>query len=189
MVRSNEEKAGVLDTSHVLEYNYTAADFVKMITMKYPLPEVTNNEAYNVFVEEVVAKVHEPDDERKKLYSKLPTKQEDAFEPTIEIEIGLNKFGALCDLGASVSTIPKSVYDTLNLGPCANTKIILNMANSTFTQAVGIKHGVMVKINDCAVMIDLVIVDMPEDPIAPIILGRPFLRTIKVVINVFEGNV
>ena len=30
---------------------------------------------------------------------------------------------------------------------------------------------------------------MPEDPIAPIILGRPFLRTIKATINVFEGNV
>ena len=38
-------------------------------------------------------------------------------------------------------------------------------------------------------MIGLVIVDMPEDTIAPIILGRSFLRTIKVVINVFEGNV
>ena len=38
-------------------------------------------------------------------------------------------------------------------------------------------------------MIDLVIVDMPEDPVAPIILGRPFLRTIKEVINVFKENV
>ena len=38
-------------------------------------------------------------------------------------------------------------------------------------------------------MIDLVTIDMPEDPIAPIILGRPFLRTIKAVINVIEGNV
>ena len=37
-------------------------------------------------------------------------------------------------------------------------------------------------------MIDLVIVDMPEDPIAPINLGRPFLRTIKAMINVFQGN-
>ena len=45
----------------------------------------------------------------------------------------------------------------------------LNMANSTFTQAVGIKHGVVSQINDCPVMIDLVIVDMHEDPIAPII--------------------
>jgi hypothetical protein len=157
--------------------------------MKYPLPEVTNDEAYNVFVEQVVAKVRELDDERKKLFSKLPAKQEDTFEPTIEIEIGLNKFNALCDLGASVSTIPKSVYESLNLGPYANTEIIFNMANSTFTQVVGIKHGVIIQINDCPVMIDLIIVDMPKDPIAPIILGRPFLRTIKAVINVFEGNV
>ena len=38
-------------------------------------------------------------------------------------------------------------------------------------------------------MIDLVIVDMLKDPIAPIILGRPFLRTIKAMTNVFEGNI
>ena len=30
---------------------------------------------------------------------------------------------------------------------------------------------------------------MPEDPIAPIILGRPFMRTIKALINLHEGNV
>ena len=95
----------------------------------------------------------------------------------------------LFDLVASVSTIPKSVYDNLNLGPYATTEIGLNMGNSTFTQEVGIKHGVIIQINDCLIMIGLVIVDMPEDPVAPIILGRPFLRTIKAEINVFEGNV
>lgn len=63
------------------------------------------------------------------------------------------------------------------------------MDNSIFTQVVGIKHGVIIQINDCHDMIDLIIVDMPEDPIASIILGRPFLRTIKSTINVFEGNV
>ena len=92
--------------------------------MKYPLSEVINKEAYNVFVEQVAARVHELIDERKKLYSKLPAKQEDAFQPTIEIEIELNKFSALCDLGESVSTVPISVYDSLNLDPYANTKII-----------------------------------------------------------------
>ena len=67
MVRSNEENVEVLDTSHVLEYNYTIADLVKMISMKYPLPEVTNDEAYNVFVKQVATKVHELHDERKKV--------------------------------------------------------------------------------------------------------------------------
>ena len=82
MVRSNEEKTKQLDTSHVPEYNYVVVDFVKIISMKYPLPKVTNNEAYNVFIELVAAKVRELDDERKKLYSKLPAKRVEAFEPT-----------------------------------------------------------------------------------------------------------
>ena len=30
---------------------------------------------------------------------------------------------------------------------------------------------------------------MPEDNMAPIILGRPFLRTVKALINLHEGNV
>ena len=76
-----------------------------------------------------------------------------------------------------------------NLFMIVSILVLMLVRFSTFTQAVGIKHGVIVQINDCPVMIDLVIVDMPEDPIAPIILGRPFLRTIKAVINVFEGNV
>ena len=45
------------------------------------------------------------------------------------------------------------------------------------------------QIKGCPALIDLVIVDMPEDAIAPIILGRPFLRTVKALINLHEGNV
>ena len=44
-------------------------------------------------------------------------------------------------------------------------------------------------IKGCPALIDLVIVDMPEDSTAPIILGRLFLRTIKALINLHEGNV
>jgi hypothetical protein len=40
----------------------------------------------------------------------------------------------------------------------------------------------------CSTLIDVVIVDMPGDPIAPIILGRPFLRTVKVLINLSRGE-
>lgn len=74
-----------------------------MLTLKHPLPEVSNDEAYNCFIEHVPTKVRELDDKRKKLYGKLPAKQEDIFEPSIEIEIGLNKFNALCDLGVVFS--------------------------------------------------------------------------------------
>ncbi|KAE8786030.1 hypothetical protein D1007_40212 [Hordeum vulgare] len=157
MVRSNKEKAKVLDTSHVGEYNYTIADFVKMISIKYLLLEVTDDEAYTVFLRQVAAKVCELDDERKNLFTKLSAKQEDAFEPTIEIEIGLNKFSALCYLREGVSTIPKSIYESLSLGPYSNAQIILNMTNSTFTHTIGIKHVVVVQINDCHANFDILL--------------------------------
>ena len=70
MMRSSEENAEELDKSHVPEYTYIVADFVKMIAMKHPLLEVSNDKAYNVFVDHVAAKVRELDDERKKLFGK-----------------------------------------------------------------------------------------------------------------------
>ena len=44
-------------------------------------------------------------------------------------------------------------------------------------------------IKGCPALIDFVIVDMPEDSSAPIILGHPFIRPIKALINLHEGNV
>ena len=64
----------------------------------------------------------------------------------------------------------------------------MHLADSTYKQAAGIKENIVIQIKDCPALIDLVVVDMREDPIAPIILGRPFLRTVKALINVHEGN-
>ena len=57
------------------------------------------------------------------------------------------------------------------------------------SQDVGIKENIVVQIRGSPPLLDLVIVDMSEDPIAHIILGTPFLRTIKDLINLHEGNV
>ena len=65
----------------------------------------------------------------------------------------------------------------------------MHLVDSTYKQAAGIKENIVVQIKDSPALIDLVIVDMPEDAIAPIILGRPFLRTIKALIKLHEGNV
>ena len=64
----------------------------------------------------------------------------------------------------------------------------MHLADSTYKQAVGIKENTLVYIKGCPALIDFVIVDMPEDTVAPTILGRPFLRTIKALINLHEGN-
>ena len=51
----------------------------------------------------------------REIAEKLPVKIDDIFEPTIKIKIGTNEIVALCDLGGIVSTIPKSLFNMLNL--------------------------------------------------------------------------
>ena len=127
--------------------------------------------------------------EYKRLADKLPAKLDDIFEPTINIKVGVNEIAALCDLGASISKILKSVFNKLNLGSFEITELKLHLEDSTYKQAVGIKENTLVYIKGCPALIDFVIVDMPEDATVPIILGHPFLRTIKALINLHEGNV
>ena len=43
----------------------------------------------------------------------IPRKLYDEWEPTIKIKIKDHEYYASCDLGASVSTIPKTLYDLL----------------------------------------------------------------------------
>ena len=107
----------------------------------------------------------------------------------IKIKIGTDEIAALWDLGVSVSTIPKSLFNKLNLGSFEITELKLYLEDSTSKQAVGIKENTLVYVKGCPALIDFVIVDMPEDATAPIILGRTFLRTIKALINLHEGNV
>ena len=75
---------------------------------------------------------------------KLPVKLDDIFEPTIKIKIGTNEIAALCDLGASVSTIPESLFNKLNLGSFEITELTLDLADSTYKQDVGIKENTLV---------------------------------------------
>jgi hypothetical protein len=70
-----------------------------------------------------------------------------------------------------------------SLGPFETTELKLYLADSTYKQDVGIKKNIGVPIKRCPSLIEFVIVDVPEDPITHIIIGRPFLRTSKALTN------
>ena len=67
--------------------------------------------------------------EYRRLADKLPAKLDDIFEPTIKVKLGVNEISALCDLGASVSTISKSLFDKLNLRPFVTTELRLHLVD------------------------------------------------------------
>ena len=56
-------------------------------------------------------------EERLQLEVSIPRKLEDNWEPTIKMRVNDFDYNALCDLGASVSIMPKKLYDILDLEP------------------------------------------------------------------------
>jgi hypothetical protein len=121
-------------------------DLVKMITVKHPGVDEGNGTMYSQFVHEVACRVRELEQQYKKLAEKLPAKLDDIFEPTIKIHIGTNEVDALHDLSASVSTISKSIFDKLGMGPFKTTELRLHLADSTYRHVVGIKDNIVVEI-------------------------------------------
>ena len=105
--------------------------------------------------------------------------------PTIGYSIGDQHFeNALCDLGASVSVMPKAVFDKLNYSTLTSTSMCLQLADQSVRYPMGIAENILVKIQNFFVPIDFVVLDMQEDMKTPLILGRPFLSTTNAHIDV-----
>ena len=68
------------------------------------------NKAFTKHIVEAMMKALE---EKLELEISIPRKLYDEWEPTIIVKIKNYEWHALCDLGASVSTIPKSLCDVL----------------------------------------------------------------------------
>ena len=96
---------------------------------------------------------------------------------------------ALCDLGAGVSVMPFSLYKRLDLNKLTPTEISLQMAEKSAAIPIGFCEDVPVVVANVTILIDFVILEMPEDDNMLIILGRPFLNTAGVVIDCNKSKV
>nr|GEV64357.1 hypothetical protein [Tanacetum cinerariifolium] len=94
------------------------------------------------------------------------------------------KCKALADLGASINLMPLSVWKKLGLPELISTRMTLELANRAICTPVGIARDVFVLVGKFIFLADFVIVDYESDPRVPFILGRPFLRTARALIDV-----
>ncbi|GJS02495.1 reverse transcriptase domain-containing protein [Tanacetum coccineum] len=108
-------------------------------------------------------------------------------KPTIPYPLRINKEKlqmdeclALADLGASINLMPLSVWEKLNLPDLTKTRMILELADRTISTPTGIAEDVFVKVGTFLFPVDFVVVDYP------LILGRPFLRTERALIDVHD---
>jgi len=119
-----------------------------------------------------------------------PIKKKDLGCSTIDCSNENQNFeNALCDLGASVSVMPKKVFGKLNYSTLTPTSLCLQLADQSVRYPAGIAENIQVKIRNFFVPVDFVLLDMQEDMKTPLILGRPFLSTTNAHIDVRAGDI
>ncbi|GJW36670.1 reverse transcriptase domain-containing protein [Tanacetum coccineum] len=96
----------------------------------------------------------------------------------------MNECLALADLGVSINLMPLFIWKELSLPALTKTRMILELADRTISTPTGIAEDVFVKVGTFFFPADFVVVDYVADPRAPLILGRPFLRTARALIDV-----
>ncbi|GKG27175.1 reverse transcriptase domain-containing protein [Tanacetum coccineum] len=82
--------------------------------------------------------------------------------------------------------MPLSVWEKLNLPELTKTRMILELADRTISTPTGIAEDVFKKVVKVGTFfpVDFVVIDYVADPRVPLILGRPFLRTARALIDV-----
>nr|GEZ46925.1 reverse transcriptase domain-containing protein [Tanacetum cinerariifolium] len=88
-------------------------------------------------------------------------------------------------LGASINLMPLSIWKKFSLPELTSTQMILELADRSTTRPAGIAEDVFVKVGKFHFPIDFVVVGYVVNPRVPLIIGRPFLRTERALIDVY----
>nr|GEV22274.1 transposase, mutator type [Tanacetum cinerariifolium] len=94
------------------------------------------------------------------------------------------KCKALADLGASINLMPLSIWRKLGLPDLIPTRMTLELANREIFTPDGIARDLFVPVGKFTFLADFVVVDYESDPRVFLILGRPFLRTARALIDI-----
>nr|GEV62728.1 reverse transcriptase domain-containing protein [Tanacetum cinerariifolium] len=118
------------------------------------------------------------------ILKKLPEKLGDSEKFLIPCGFSELKCKALADLGASINLMPLSVWKKLGLPELIPTCMTLELANRAICTPAEIARDVFIPVGKFTFPADFVIVDYESNPRVPLILGRPFLRTARTLIDV-----
>nr|GEZ73190.1 hypothetical protein [Tanacetum cinerariifolium] len=120
---------------------------------------------------------------------RCPKKERDPGSFTLPCLIGpLVVKNALAHLGASIDLMPHSLFQRLDISNLKPTKMSIQLADRSIKYPTRVYENLFVKINKFIFLVDFVVMEMDEDELVLIILGRPFLATARAVIDVHEGK-
>ncbi|XP_016732546.1 uncharacterized protein [Gossypium hirsutum] len=123
------------------------------------------------------------------IHNKLHAKLKDPEIFAIPCFIGsLSIEKALVDLSANINLMPYKMFKQLDLRELKPTRMSIQLVDKSIKYPKGIVEDMLVKVDKFIFPVDFVILDMGEDVEVPLILGRPFLATTRIVIDVGNGK-
>ena len=118
----------------------------------------------------------------------IPEKCKDPGTFCIPCIIGNSKFeNAMLDLGASVSVMPLSIFNSLSLEPLQSTDVVIHLANRSVAYPAGFIEDVLFQVGELIFPVDFYVFNMEEGfshGSVPIILVRPFMKIARTKIDV-----
>src|SRR3954466_9627574 len=186
-VSLNDITTSLIDSSDLDFDNCTLPKVIRFLHKMSRDPHTsTLNLAFTEHITNALIKARE---EKLKLEASIPRKLEDGWDPIIKIKLNNFSCYALFDVGASTSVMPKRIYDMLKLKPYDPCSFGIRFVDSSLKKPLGRIDDVLIVVNDNYVPVDFTIMDIECEPSCPIILGRPFLRTVGAIIDMKEGNI
>ncbi|GKB14411.1 reverse transcriptase domain-containing protein [Tanacetum coccineum] len=101
------------------------------------------------------------------ILNKLPKKLGDPGRFLIPCEFsGINTCNALADLGASINLMPYSVWKNLSLPELTPTCMMLELADRSIFEPIGIAEDVYVMVGKFQFLADFMVIDFEPDPLS-----------------------
>ncbi|XP_025670310.1 uncharacterized protein [Arachis hypogaea] len=94
----------------------------------------------------------------------------------------------LCDLGSIINLMPLSMMTRLSIEEAKSTQMSLELVDRSLVIPEGVIENLLVRVGKFIFPADFVIFDLEEEGNDSINLGRPFLATVRAIIDVEQGE-
>ncbi|GKB72928.1 DNA-directed DNA polymerase [Tanacetum coccineum] len=108
-----------------------------------------------------------------------------AFIFPIRLEGQVNE-NALADTGSDINTMTYRIYEQLGREEMMKVDRGITMINHTQAETIGILTNVLCRVGVTTLIAKFLILDIPIDRDAPIVVGRGFMHTIDGIVNTLE---
>src|SRR3954466_13432262 len=143
------------------DFNFDGCNVTEVIKFLQRLAETPNASEINVvFTKHITNAIMQIREEKLKCEASIPKKLEDGWEPIIRMKIHEFDCNALCDLGASISVMPRKIYDMLDLPPLEKCYLDVHPVRISAKKPLGRFNNVHIKVNSNLVPVDSVVLDI-----------------------------